>query len=123
MFLGGSYTGTNVFCRFTDKYTSLFVSARRLSSSGGTKQLILQIICSDVVRFIMWQMLGVSFFFCCCFSFSKQVQVSRDAVYKCDDDGKQLVQQPFSVTSILWINLSQVLSSGPPGRLLSASRR
>lgn len=31
--------------------------------------------------------------------FPPQVQVFQDAVYKCDNDGKQLVQESFPVTS------------------------
>lgn len=38
---------------------------------------------------------GLVFFF----QAGTQVQESRDAVYNCDNDGKQLLQKSFSVTS------------------------
>lgn len=105
-------------CHFTDEYKRRFVSARR-------RTLVLGWRCVQIIQSrtrsssnLQWRAeiyhladVGAFFFF------PLQVQVFRDAVYKCDNDGKQLVPESFSVTSTrfngnLWINMSDVVRYG-----------
>lgn len=107
-------------CHFIDEYKSLFVSAQWRTLVLGW--WCIQIIQSQTRSASNLQWCGSIYHLADVWGlFSPQVQVLEDAVYNCDNDAKQLVQESLPMTSTHlncspWINLSDVVRYGVLGQ-------